>query len=76
MSFVVRHKSTGRYLRGQDDWSAEEGDALQFSSGLKLVDYVEHGGVRDKLDNVEVVVLPQFILDPSRNPKVSSTASP
>ncbi|HTG44336.1 MAG TPA: hypothetical protein VK633_07370 [Verrucomicrobiae bacterium] len=56
MSFVVRHKSTGCYLRGQDDWTPQEEAALQFPTGLKLVDYVEHGGVHEKAEVVEIVV--------------------
>ena len=60
MSFVVRHKNTGRFLRGHDDWTAEQREALQFNSGLKLVDYLEHGGVHEKADAMEIVVLPAF----------------
>jgi hypothetical protein len=58
MSFVVRHKNTGRYLRGQDDWTPEERDALQFTSGLKLIDYIEHGGAHEKPDAMEILVCP------------------
>lgn len=31
---------------------------MHFNSGLRLVDYIEHGGVHDKLDCIEVVVIP------------------
>jgi len=32
---------------------------MRFNSGLRLVDYVEHsGGVREKPDYIEVIVLP------------------
>jgi len=58
MSFVVRHKNTGNYLRGQDDWTAEERDALQFSSGLKLIDYIEHGGVHENPEAMEILICP------------------
>lgn len=58
MSFVVRNKGTGRYLRGQDDWTPEEREALQFPSGLKLVDYLEHGGAHEKADSMEVLIWP------------------
>ena len=58
MSFVVRHKGTGRFLRGHHDWTAEQREALQFNSGLKLVNYVEHGGVHEKAEAMEIVILP------------------
>ena len=63
MSFVVRHKDTGRYLCGHDDWTPKECDALHFHSGLKLVDYIEHD-VHVKQDAVEVLILPA--LEPTR----------
>jgi len=56
MSLVIRHKSTGWYLRGPDQWTSEQRDALQFSSGLKLVDYLERGGIHENADAVEIVV--------------------
>jgi hypothetical protein len=56
MSFVVRHKDTGRYLRGHDEWTPEEREALQFTSGLKLIDYIEHGGAHERADAMEIIV--------------------
>jgi hypothetical protein len=67
MSFVVRNKNTGNYLRGQDDWTPEERDALQFSSGLKLIDYLEHGGAHEKPDVMEIVVWPNILPHPLHN---------
>jgi hypothetical protein len=65
MSFVVRNKQTGRYLCGHDDWTPEERDALQFSSGLKLVDFVEHDA-HVKQDAIEVLILPGLATDAPR----------
>jgi hypothetical protein len=62
MSFLVRHKDTGRYLCGQDDWTAEEADALQFSSGLKLIDYIERGGAHERPEAMEIVVCPDGVV--------------
>ena len=64
MSFVVRNKNTGRYLRGLDDWTPEECDALQFRSGLKLIDYIEHGGAHEKPDAMEILVWPAMLQNP------------
>lgn len=72
MSFVVRHKNTGRYLRGQDDWTPEETDALQFSSGLKLIDYLEHGGAHEKPDVMEILVPHSAALSASILPMASA----
>ena len=58
MSFVVRHKETGFYLRAHDSWTNQIDGALCFNSGLRLVDYVEHGGVREKPERIEILVLP------------------
>jgi hypothetical protein len=57
MSFIVRHKITGRYLQGHGEWTNQPASALQFNSGLKLVDYLERGGVREKSDQLEIVVV-------------------
>ena len=58
MSLVVRHKDTGCYLQAHDSWTNHLESAMHFNSGLRLVDYIEHGGVHDKLDCIEVVVIP------------------
>jgi hypothetical protein len=70
MSFVVRHKNTGRYLRGQDDWTPEERDAIQFSSGLKLIDYLEHGGAHEKPDVMEILIWPAVLQNSLSQPLV------
>jgi hypothetical protein len=57
MSYVVRHKSTGRYLQGRDEWTNHLESALQFNSGLNLVKFVE-GGVHEPQERLEVVMLP------------------
>ena len=59
MSLVVRHKGTGQYLQAHGAWTPELNNAMRFNSGLRLVDYVEYsGGVREKPDQIEVIVLP------------------
>jgi hypothetical protein len=58
MSYVVRHKSTGRYLEGRDQWTSHLEHALQFNSGLKLVSYIERGNVHESQDSLEVLTLP------------------
>ena len=70
MSFVVRNKNTRRYLRGQDDWTREERDALQFSSGLKLIDYLEHGGAHEKPDAMEILIWPVLVQSSLSHPLV------
>jgi hypothetical protein len=58
MSLVVRHKGTGHYLQAQGAWTAELNNAMQFNSGLRLVDYVEHsGGVHEKPEQIEVIIV-------------------
>jgi hypothetical protein len=58
MSYVVRHKSTGRYLEGRDQWTTHLESALQFNSGLKVVSYVEqNGNVHESQDALEVLPL-------------------
>ena len=71
MSFVIRNKNTGRYLRGQDDWTPEERDALQFSSGLKLIDYLEHGGAHEKAEVMEILIWPAILQSPLSQPLVA-----
>ena len=58
MSLVVRHRDTGCYLQGHDLWTPELDGAMRFNSGLRLVDYVEHGGVHTGLEQIEVIVIP------------------
>lgn len=58
MSLVVRHKDTGCYLQAHDSWTKQLESAMHFHSGLRLVDYIEHGGVHGKLDRIEVIVIP------------------
>ena len=58
MSFVVRHKSTGYYLQSHQCWTNELDSALRFNSGLRLVHYVERGGVRESPEQLEVLVVP------------------
>ena len=48
MSLIVRNKDTGCYLQAHDLWTRELNAAMRFNSGLRLVDYVEHGGVKEK----------------------------
>jgi hypothetical protein len=58
MSLVVRHKDTGQYLQAHGCWTSQLECAMQFNSGLRLVDYVEHdGGVHEKAEQIEIVVL-------------------
>src|SRR5688500_12582459 len=47
MSFVVRHKSTGYYLQSHRAWTSHLDSALHFNSGLRLVNYIERGGVHE-----------------------------
>ena len=35
--------------------------APQFNPGLKLVDYVEHGGIHETPEAVEVVIVPPSV---------------
>jgi hypothetical protein len=58
MSYVVRHKGTGRYLEGRDQWTSHLESALQFNSGLKLVSYIEHGNVHESQDSLEILAVP------------------
>lgn len=58
MSYVVRHKSTGRYLQGRDTWTNHLENALQFNTGLKLVNYVQSGNVHETEDLLEVIATP------------------
>jgi hypothetical protein len=58
MSLIVRHKGTGQYLHAKGAWTPELDNAMQFNSGLRLVDYLEHsGGVHEKPDQIEVIIL-------------------
>ena len=54
-------------MRGQDDWSPEERDALQFNSGLKLIDYIEHGGAHEKADAMEILIWPNVMPEALRS---------
>ena len=56
MSLLVRHKNTGNYLQGHCVWTTDPSVAMQFTSGLKLVDYIEHGGVREKAEQIEIII--------------------
>jgi hypothetical protein len=59
MSLIVRHKGTGQYLQAHGAWTPEQNNAMRFNSGLRLVDYVEHsGGIHEKPDQIEVIILP------------------
>jgi hypothetical protein len=58
MSFVVRHKGTGYYLQSHHAWTNQLESALRFNSGLRLVHYVERGGVEEKPEQLEVVIVP------------------
>ena len=57
MSYVVRHKSTGRYLRGRGQWTGDLENALHFNSGLSLVNYIDSGAERDGADRLEIVTM-------------------
>lgn len=57
MSLVVRHKNTGCYLQGKGQWTPRVDAALQFNSGLKLVEFLERGEPREKPESLEIVVL-------------------
>jgi len=68
MSFVVRHKSTGQYLQGHCAWTSHLDSAMQFNSGLRLLDYLQdQAGIREKEERLEILVLPP--------PQPSATAS-
>jgi hypothetical protein len=58
MSFVLRHKGTGYYLQSHECWTNELKSAMQFNSGLRLVDYVEREGARENPEQLEVLVVP------------------
>jgi hypothetical protein len=58
MSLVVRHKETGCYLQAHGCWTTHLDEAMRFNSGLRLVDYVEDGGVSEKLESIEILVIP------------------
>ena len=60
MSLIVRHKDTGYFLQSHDSWTNHLDHAMQFNSGLRLVDYIEHGGVTEESDHLEVLVIPPF----------------
>jgi hypothetical protein len=70
MSYVVRHKNTGHYLQGHDQWTTHLGSALQFNSGMKLVHYIERGGLRVTADTLEILVIP------GQTPAPSGSISP
>lgn len=57
MSLVVRHKDTGCYLQAHGLWTRELETAMRFNSGLRLVDYVEHGGTHEKPEQIEIIVV-------------------
>jgi hypothetical protein len=57
MSYVVRHKSTGNFLRGQNQWTDLLESALHFNNGLNLVHYLERGRVRVSQDALEILVV-------------------
>jgi hypothetical protein len=58
MSFVIRHKGTGYYLQSHHRWTNQLESALRFNSGLRLVHYVERGGVRENTEQIEVLIVP------------------
>jgi hypothetical protein len=58
MSFIVRHKTTGDFLKGRGEWTNQQGAALQFNTGLRLVDYLERQNLRAQSDALEVMVYP------------------
>ena len=55
MSYVIRHKSTGHYLRGKHEWTSELGCALHFNSGTRMVSYLEKTGEAAAADALEVI---------------------
>ena len=59
MSFILKHKRTGCYLQGSNQWTSQMDYALQFSSGMKLVDYIERSGVHERADAMEIIVCNQ-----------------
>ena len=67
MSYVVRQKSTGRYLQGRGQWTGNLENALQFNTGLSLVSYIDSGGARDGADTLEVLALPLPSGGPTQN---------
>lgn len=65
MSFVVRQKTTGRYLQDHSGWTAQREDALSFNSGLSLVNYLESLYPQLPEDSLEVeIVTPSAISMP------------
>jgi hypothetical protein len=58
MSLIVRNKTTGCYLQGHGLWTRQLEGAMQFNSGLRLVDYVEDRGVKGQMEEIEIVILP------------------
>jgi hypothetical protein len=58
MSFIVRQKNTGRYLQKPGEWTNRMEQALQFSSGMNLVRYVETERIGVSEELVEIVVVP------------------
>jgi len=58
MSFVIRHKGTGFYLQSHQRWTNQAESALRFNSGLRLVNYVERGGMRENPEQLEVLIVP------------------
>jgi hypothetical protein len=58
MSLIVRHKNTGHYLRSHGQWTHHLDSALQFNSGLKLIDYLQRGAFREKPESLEIIIVP------------------
>lgn len=58
MSFVVRHKQTGDFLRGQGEWTERLEEAAHFNSGIRLVHYLEWLGLARLPDLLEILPVP------------------
>lgn len=58
MSLVIRHKGTGFYLQSHHRWTNQVESALRFNSGLRLVNYVERGGMRENQEQIEILIVP------------------
>ena len=55
----MRHKGTGQYLQGHCAWTSHLDSAMQFNSGLRLLDYLQdQAGIREKEERLEILVLP------------------
>lgn len=55
MSYVIRHKATGDYLRAGHEWTSQLDLALHFNSGTRLVGYLEKTGNQDTADALEII---------------------